>query len=256
MITDATAANRYTGNGSTTVFAYSERITVKTDLEVLVNLVVKTVDTDYTVSGVDNPSGGNVTFGTAPANGFSVVILRKQPFEQASNYVANEDFPAERIEKDLDKLAMIAQQLREMMGRALKFSKQSTLTDKDVPDLTASKYLRVNGAGTDWELVSSVDIGGTLTVPAFTAGSVVFASASSTVAQDNANLFWDDSNNRLGIGTATPSTTVHVVGTATITGAVSVGSGSTVGADPSADLGIATKQYADVGRLLAFLNGG
>ena len=39
---------------------------------------------------------------------------------------------------------------------------------------------------------------------ALTTGSVVFASSSGRLAQDNANLFWDDTNNRLGIGTAAP----------------------------------------------------
>jgi hypothetical protein len=39
----------------------------------------------------------------------------------------------------------------------------------------------------------------------FTAGSVVFAGTSGTYTQDNANFFWDDTNNRLGIGTTSPS---------------------------------------------------
>ena len=47
--------------------------------------------------------------------------------------------------------------------------------------------------------------GGTGTATAFTAGSVVFAGASGTYSQDNAKLFWDDTNNLLGIGTATPA---------------------------------------------------
>jgi hypothetical protein len=53
--------------------------------------------------------------------------------------------------------------------------------------------------------------GGTGTSTAFTTGSVVFAGASGTYTQDNANLFWDDTNNYLGIGTATPSTPLNVV---------------------------------------------
>ena len=44
-----------------------------------------------------------------------------------------------------------------------------------------------------------------------TTGSVLFADAQGQVYQDNANLFWDDSNNRLGIGTASPSATLGVI---------------------------------------------
>ncbi len=45
---------------------------------------------------------------------------------------------------------------------------------------------------------------------AMTQGSVLFSGASGLVSQDNANLFWDDSNNRLGIGTNGPSHELHV----------------------------------------------
>lgn len=54
--------------------------------------------------------------------------------------------------------------------------------------------------------------GGTGTATQFTAGSVVFAGASGVYTQDNANLFWDDSSNRLGIGTVGPSQKLEVVG--------------------------------------------
>lgn len=52
--------------------------------------------------------------------------------------------------------------------------------------------------------------GGTGTTTAFTAGSVVFAGSSGVYTQDNSNFFWDDTNNRLGIGTSSPSSGVHV----------------------------------------------
>lgn len=45
----------------------------------------------------------------------------------------------------------------------------------------------------------------------FTAGSIVFAGPSGIYTQDNAMLFWDDTNNRLGVGTATPGFPLHVV---------------------------------------------
>ena len=57
-----------------------------------------------------------------------------------------------------------------------------------------------------------VGYGGTGTTTAFTAGSVVFAGASGVYSQDNANLFWDDANNRLGLGTLAPVSLLHVDG--------------------------------------------
>jgi hypothetical protein len=54
--------------------------------------------------------------------------------------------------------------------------------------------------------------GGTGTTTQFTTGSVVFAGASGVYSQDNANLFWDDTNNRLGIGTSSPVSPLHVEG--------------------------------------------
>ena len=60
--------------------------------------------------------------------------------------------------------------------------------------------------------------GGTGTATAFTAGSVVFAGASGVYSQDNANLFWDDTNNRLGIGTTAPAVPLEVSTTIRATG--------------------------------------
>lgn len=62
----------------------------------------------------------------------------------------------------------------------------------------------------------AVTNGGTGTATQFTAGSVVFAGASGVYSQDNSNLFWDDSNNRLGLGTATPAVSLVVSSTDSI----------------------------------------
>lgn len=64
----------------------------------------------------------------------------------------------------------------------------------------------VDASGT---AIGSIVVGGT-------EGSVLFVGAASVLAQDNANFFWDDTNNRLGIGTTTPSTALDVVGTVNI----------------------------------------
>ena len=48
----------------------------------------------------------------------------------------------------------------------------------------------------------------------FTSGSVLFVDSVPSLAEDNANFFWDDSNNRLGLGTASPSANLHIANTA------------------------------------------
>jgi hypothetical protein len=59
-----------------------------------------------------------------------------------------------------------------------------------------------------------MSIGGSIT--GATAGSVLFAGVAGVLQQDNANFFWDDTNNRLGIGTTAPATGLQVNGQITI----------------------------------------
>ncbi|MEY4745172.1 MAG: hypothetical protein RL272_1117, partial [Candidatus Parcubacteria bacterium] len=53
-----------------------------------------------------------------------------------------------------------------------------------------------------------MSIGGTVT--SGTAGSILFVNAGPVLAQDNANFFWDDTNNRLGLHTSSPAYTLDV----------------------------------------------
>ena len=53
-------------------------------------------------------------------------------------------------------------------------------------------------------------IGGSIT--SATVGSVLFVGTGSVLEQDNANFFWDNSNNRLGIGNAIPAYPLDITG--------------------------------------------
>lgn len=64
--------------------------------------------------------------------------------------------------------------------------------------------------------------GGTATSSAFTQGSVVFAGPNGVYAQDNANFYWDDTNNRLSIGSGTSPASPLVVTPSTDISAVIV----------------------------------
>jgi hypothetical protein len=79
----------------------------------------------------------------------------------------------------------------------------------------ASTLLQNDGTGIlSWVGAPSGSIGGSIT--GATAGSVLFAGTAGVLQQDNAQFFWDDTNNRLGLGTATPGSKLDVTGTADI----------------------------------------
>lgn len=62
---------------------------------------------------------------------------------------------------------------------------------------------------------------GTTPVTGGTVGSVLFVGTGPVLQQDNANFFWDDTNNLLGIGTATPTSALHVSPNVRTTGSAS-----------------------------------
>jgi hypothetical protein len=74
-----------------------------------------------------------------------------------------------------------------------------------VGDLEATNLKRTGGTSSQFlKADGSVDSNTYFQLPALTSGSVLFSNGT-TIAQDNANLFWNDTNNRLGIGTNAPT---------------------------------------------------
>jgi len=199
-MTVSTTTNRasYSGNGSTTAFAYGFKIFADADLTVIIRSsagveTTKTLTTHYTVSGAGTDSGGNVTFttGNVPASGETIVILRELTLTQGTDYVANDPFPAESHEDALDRLTMITQQLDEAVGRSLKVSQTNVIATSDFTTSAtdrANKILSFDGSGdltvtegkvdTVTTSVSAVSAGGTPTASAtFTASSGALALA-------------------------------------------------------------------------------
>ena len=116
-MTVSTTTNKvdYIGNGVATSFAIPFPFLEQEHLKVYQLLNdVQTERTDWTVSG------GNMIFTTAPQDGAKIVIMRKVPLTQETDYRENEVLPAETLEKNFDKLTLITQQLAEESDRAVK----------------------------------------------------------------------------------------------------------------------------------------
>ena len=117
-----TTSNRkqYTAADGQAVFGYDFRVDLASDLAVYRDGTLLVLTTHYTVDGLANPAGGNVTLVTGAAAGDDILILRVVPVTQSNNYVPNEGFPSARVAANLDRLTMIAQQHAEEIRRAVK----------------------------------------------------------------------------------------------------------------------------------------
>lgn len=87
-------------------------------------------------------------------------------------------------------------------------------------NLTASNGGMVYSTGSALAILAGTAIAGLAlvsgasTTPSWfapTAGSVLFAGTGGILQQDNSNLFWDNTNKRLGIGTSAPIDVFHIV---------------------------------------------
>jgi len=94
--------------------------------------------------------------------------------------------------------------------------------------------------------VSSGTVNTAFNLPYITVGSMLFGGSGGLVSQNNSNLFWDNTNKRLGIGTASPATSIHMSsGTLKIDG---TGGNAVIGAPvvapaAAASLEVLTSQY-------------
>jgi len=147
-ISSQTQRHDYTAAGGQTVFPFTFEILATTDLLVYVDGVIKNMGTDYSVSAAPWTAGGNVTFVTAPGAAKTVVILRAIPLTQVTDLIEGAKFSSETIEDVFDKLTMLCQDLKEMVGRALILTPGSLYKNLSVPDPVAGLALVWNSDGT------------------------------------------------------------------------------------------------------------
>ena len=125
-MTLATTNNKaiHNTNGVTVDFAYDYLVLDQSHLLVYLLLggVLVLQSSGYSVSGIGNPSGGLVTFTVAPAGPVTggVVLLRKVPLTQLTDYISSDAFPEDSHERALDQLTMACQQLQEEVDRSVK----------------------------------------------------------------------------------------------------------------------------------------
>jgi hypothetical protein len=124
----------YTGNGVTTAFDYGFKIADESHISVILttNGVEAIAEpSSYTVGGVGNASGGQVTFNAAPASGVLVTIILDIPFTQELDLQNQGAYYAEDVESALDLAAQRDLQLQEQIDRSVKIPASSDPSSMD-----------------------------------------------------------------------------------------------------------------------------
>ena len=156
--------NSYSGNASQTVFPYTFKISVDADIQVILRSAlgtetVKSISTDYTVSGAGDANGGNVTMVVAPANGETLVIRRATVQTQNIDLVENDPFSAETVEGGFDKSVSLVQEIQEEADRAIKLSRTNTMASTEFTVDAVSRAGKILGFDSAGELVVSQELG-------------------------------------------------------------------------------------------------
>ena len=187
-ISTTTIKNSYSGNGSTSVFNYTFKITDDDDIQVIIRSssgteTIKTKTTHYTVAGVGN-SSGSITFtsGNIPANGETVVLRRVTPQTQGMDLIENDPLPAETLENAFDKVTSIVQELQEQLDRSIKVSKTATITTPEITDDASARAGKLLGFDSTGNVLDATIDGSGVAVSATNAANSATASANSATA--------------------------------------------------------------------------
>jgi hypothetical protein len=154
----------YSGDGTQTVFPYTFKINAEADIQVILRAsngteTVKTLTTDYSVSGVGSASGGNVTMVTAPSATETIVIRRDTTQTQTVDLVENDPFTAETVEGAFDKSVAIVQELQEEVDRSIKLSRTNTMTSTEFTVDAATRANKILAFDANGEIAVTQELG-------------------------------------------------------------------------------------------------
>jgi len=170
-ISSETNRNDYTGNGATSAYSYTFRITDEDHLLVTVKDTndvesTLTISTDYTVSGVGTSSGGTVTLVDSGQSwldgdgdlltGYTITIRRVVQIVQETDIRNQGDFYPEVHEDQFDYHTFVDQQQQDEIDRSVK-NPESVPTSTFDPTLpagidTANVSIVTNSSGDGFEI--------------------------------------------------------------------------------------------------------
>ncbi len=152
-INDNDARKQYIASGGQTVFPYDfpifddDHIFVNRTRAGVTTMLTKT--TDYTVSDVGEETGGNVTLATGATVDDVITLYRDVPVERTADFTEAGDFLAITLNRELDLLTMMIQQLERDITRTVRLKIEDEASTIEIPLKAerASKFLGFDADG-------------------------------------------------------------------------------------------------------------
>lgn len=140
---------QYVSAGGQTVFPYPFEITQDSDLIVVVNGQTLNTDAGYSLSGVGNSTGGNVTFIAGRTAGDIITLYRDITIERITQISQNSGFSSTAFNAEYNNIYLIMQQLQESAGLAIQASITDTVASLTLPPVAtrAGGYLLFDAGG-------------------------------------------------------------------------------------------------------------
>lgn len=140
---------QYVATSGQTVFPYPFEITQDSDLVVVANGTTLATDSGYTLSGVGNSTGGNLTFTSGRTVGDIITLYRDIPIERLTQFAQNGGFSSTAFNAEFNNVYLLLQQLQTSIDQCLQIpnTNNPAPTVSLTPGAYANKYLSFDANG-------------------------------------------------------------------------------------------------------------
>ena len=161
-ITSTTRRVQYTGNNSTTSFAFTFVIESASDIAVYFDGTKKTLTTHYTVTvGSDGTGSITTTTGNTPGTGVLVTIIGNRSISRTTAFTSGGPLTAASLENELNSQTLLISQLSERIDRAFTLPINTDATTplelpyNNTESSNADRIIKFNSSGNAFELGST-----------------------------------------------------------------------------------------------------
>ena len=156
VIADNSPRKTYTATAGQTDFPTDFAFFSKPDVNVYVNNVLKTLDSDYSIpttgpSAWTSGNDGTIVFSTGLTVGQTVVLTRDVELERTTDFPTSGPFQVSSLNVELDKLVAMVADMKDLADRGLRLSDSDisaalVLADKDARKGTVLAFNATTGA--------------------------------------------------------------------------------------------------------------